>query len=299
MSKISIHSAITGSFSLYFRHILLIALAGVVTGTASWLAMTGPRYVAQSMGIYQQSEELCFIVQENADAQAVVTGVVDHVNRKINAYMDNSPRGLLFLLFIAALFFWFLSSFIHLGFMRLALQLVDKNKSDMHALVSSKDVYLSYIGSAILYGLYAIVIMVGSAMVFVPVFLIISKLSNLSMVIKSIGVLIVAMVMIGVWGYLIRYIMFAYCIIDKRVSARESLHMSAKITAGERMHLFMFLFIMVLVLGVVGGLIKTVFCFRCAEMSLQGLLYMIGMAATATPLMMLMFAKVYRQLTSK
>lgn len=299
MSKISIHGAVTGAFSGYMHHILLVVSAGALVGLVSWVSMVGPRFIAQRMGVYQEvpvTENMMTITRDDAGAQGMVTQVVDRVSTKITVYMENTSKGMLFVLFVLTLVLWLANLFVHLGFMKVILQLVDKNKSALNVLWSVRDIFVSYLGGSILFGLYALVIMVGSSIIFVPLFVLLAKLAHLDAVA---GLILMPLVMIGVWIYLVRYVFFGYCIIDKRVGARDSLHMSAKITAGQRMHVFFFLLVAVLLLGILGSLIKGVFCFRCSELSTQGLLYMVGVSITATPLMMLMLAKVYRQLGGK
>lgn len=299
MSKISIHGAVTGAFSSYLHHIMLVVSAGVLVGLVSWASMVGPRFIAQRMGIYQEvpmAENVMTITRDDAGAQGMVTQVVDRVSSKITVYMENTSKGMLFILFVVMLVLWMASLFVHLGFMKLLLQLVDKNKSSLAVLLSVRDIFSSYIGGSLLFGLYALVIMVGSSIIFVPIFVILAKLAQLDGVA---GLVLMPLVMIGVWIYLIRYVFFGYCIVDKKVGARDSLHMSAKVTAGQRTHVFLFLLVAVLILGLLGSVIKGVFCFRCSDMSMQGLLYMIGISITATPLMMLMMSKVYRQLGAK
>ncbi len=299
MAKLSIHGAISGAFSRYIHHLVLILSASVVVGVVSWVSMVGPRFFAQRMGIYQEipaGESFMSITRDDAGAQGMVTQVVDRVSTKIAVYVDNTSKGMLIALFILVQILWLTSLFIHLGFMKMMLQLVDKDKSALDVLWSVRNIFISYLNGSLLFGIYAIVIMVGSAIVFVPLLVLLAKLTHIN---AAFGLLLVPFVIIGVWVYLVRYVFFGFFIVDKNVGARDSLHMSAKLTDGERIHVFLFLLVAVLVLGLLGSVIKGVFCFRCSDMSVQGLLYMIGVSATATPLMMLMLAKAYRQLGGK
>lgn len=295
MSKISIHSAISGALSVYVHHLVLLLTAGALVGFVGWAAMVGPRMVAQHMGVYQDMP-----VEEESMTEmspdGTVTRVVNRISMKISNYMDTTSKGALLVVFLVMVALWLANMFAHLGLMKLALQLVDKNKGSFETFFSVKQYLLSYISGLLLFGLYALVIMVGSAVVIAPIVVVLVKLAHLS---PWIIMLAVPLVMVGVWGYLIRYILFSYCIIDKNTGARDSLRMSAKITAGERVHLFMFLLVMAVVFGVLFSLIKVTFGFECTGVNMHSLAYMLFISMTVTPLATLMFSKIYRQLGGK
>jgi hypothetical protein len=289
VAKIAIYNAISGAFSLYCKNLLLLVSLGALAGFISWGSLVGPRHLAQKMGM---SQEKVITIQDGSN----VNDVINRVSFKISSYMDTTDKSSLFIIFVTMVALWLLTMFVHLGIIKVALQIIDKGTSSFTTFLSVKQYLLTYIGSSLLFGLYSLVILVGSSLVIVPMFIIIAKIAHLS---AWTALIVMPLVMFGVFGYLLRYVLFSYCIIDKNADAREALMMSATITQDQRMALLGFFFVLFGLFFVGFSLIKVAFGVHTSQATVHSMLYMIGMATVVTPLSILMISRLYRQLTSK
>ncbi len=293
MSKISLYSALSGASALYVKHIILLATLGAISGVVSWSSLVGPRHLARSLGVYQEMPEET--IEITADGSNV-TGIINRTSTKIAHYMDTTSKGSLFLIFLTMVVLWLAAMFVHLGLIKVALQLVDKNKSSFDTFLSVKQYLPTYIGSSLLFGLYSLVVATGSSIVMVPIFIIIAKVAHLS---AWTALIAMPLVVAGAFAYLIRYVLFSYCIIDKNAGVFGALSMSATITQGQRMHLFGFFCVMGVFFYVLFGLIRAAFDIHITTVHMHSILYMVAIYTIVTPLTILMISKVYRQLTSK
>jgi uncharacterized membrane protein len=171
-------------------------------------------------------------------AVALINGVPDYIANLIH---EEAPTAS----FLISVGSWVLSIIVQMGLVRIALRFCDNEKATLGDLFSCVGFFFKYLFASIL---YALIVLVGLILLIVP------------------GI---------IWG--IKFMFYAYLIIDKGMGPIESLKRSSAITRGTKWDLFLFILLLFLI-NILGAL--------CL---------IIGLFATA-PTTMVAFAYVYRRL---
>ncbi|NIT04417.1 hypothetical protein GTO10_05975 [Candidatus Saccharibacteria bacterium] len=143
---------------------------------------------------------------------------------------------------------WVLGILVSLGLIKVVLKFADKKKAEFADLFMVYPMFFQYLFASIVYGL---VTLVGFILLIIPGFI-----------------------------WLIKYSMFGYLMVDRKLGALEALAASGKATEGARLQLFWF--------GIVFAMINF----------FGALLFMVGLLVTI-PVTSLAAAYVYRQLLSQ
>jgi uncharacterized membrane protein len=151
-------------------------------------------------------------------AVLILGGLTVAIPLGLTSYFQDSPTW--------AILFWviyfILSVLVQIGYVRIALDIVDKNKAKVTDLWSGIQLFFSYLIANILYGL---ILFAGLILLVFPMF---------------------------IWQA--RYGFYSYCLVDKNLGPIESLKASAKLTYGAKWEIFAY-FILCYVLMFIGFLL--------------------------------------------
>lgn len=151
-----------------------------------------------SLGWKITKENLWFLV-----GVAAIVGFFSWIPSYINEKIGQNAGSI-----IISTVFYLINTFIAIGTIRIALNLLDKKKAAYSDLLSDDKTFINYVLGSILYGL---IVLAGFILLIVP------------------GI---------IWG--IKYQFYGYLIIDKKMAPVEALKKSAEMTSGLKLELLVF-----------------------------------------------------------
>lgn len=139
----------------------------------------------------------------------IIVGAIGGLLGGINSALSKSDgEAVAFLGFLISLVYFVAMIIMQIGVIKISLNILDDKKPNYGELFSNWDVFGNYLLGSIIYGL---IVFGGMILLIVP------------------GI---------IWG--IRYQMFTYLIVDKKMGALEAIKESSRITKGHRWQLFAF-----------------------------------------------------------
>jgi hypothetical protein len=271
MAKFSIKNAIVYGFSAYFQHVVLVAAVGLTLGLSTWGLQRVPSMVATKMGIHLDAAKIPskgvapVNVAQKVQGQkklAKVKGIRDSlhevgekiggvVSQKAYFYLNNVDKSDILVLALVWLLMFGIWSFLYLGFVRVMLDIKDKNKSSYQQLFSQRKIFWSYIGLLIVWVLLMTCIvlgsMVGGGLLTVLVGIPLSFLGwSGDIVAVSLGGLTAFVVALY---FFTRYAFAFYSLVDKGAGIHKALTSSYELTKGSVLKLILFFFIISIPFG--------------------------------------------------
>ena len=243
MAQVSIKEALKFSFSTYARHIVLFVMVGALIGVSTWAGKMAPRFLAQKLGCMPVMVEREGIITETpagpstAQSDMAVKKVQD-ITSKLTMCLGNAPAHHILILVLCGIMFWFWNMFLFLGAAKLGLTLRDTGKGSIGTIFEARHVFFRWLGASILFGLYAISMVLGMALLTIPLIYVLRMFVHSQPAIAIItGVTTFALV-VGMFFWAVRYIFFGYCLLDNRAKGvRDALSESRNIVKGHSVKL--------------------------------------------------------------
>lgn len=260
MAKFSIKNTVESGLSAFFQHLGLMLMVGLTLGVTQWGYQNVPRMVARKLGVVsiQMPQKLATSVKMENKHNSKLLNTKDtlhNVGEKIGesltakayAHIGTSNKSDLLMIAVVWIVMLLLWIFVLLGTVRVALDIVNKNKSSYSQLFSQSGLMLRYVGLGFVYILLTLCIMLGSSvaggLVGVVVGVPLSLLGFSLLPAYFVG----SFVWIGVTVYfLMRYMLGVYCMVDKNLGIHKSLSCSYELTKGSVVKLLL-LFVLMMI----------------------------------------------------
>jgi hypothetical protein len=229
MSHFSVKEAISFSFSTYRKHFVLLAIASAIIAGALGVCSTSLERIARQSGILYALDTAAIAKKQghSSTLQSITAESFERLKRvPIHFYIS------FLIIFIVGYAFFF---FLMLGYLHICLTLRDTGHASLKLLFASSWLQVKrFVGAAVLYGMSAM----GGCLGVVTFTVLASMMGRFFLSGKSIA-LITPMVCIGlmiaVMVWLMGYMFFGFCILDKpQTGSLEALRMSAMLSQGYR-----------------------------------------------------------------
>ncbi len=294
MSQFSIRQAVGFAGSAYVKHWMVLLAAGLVVGVSHYVREYVPRMVAQKLEIYQQVTVKLDMAEQPVMQQA------HFVLEKISAHLQNTPKHLLLIMLLTLLVCWVLYAFVLCGFIRIVLNIKDKDTAHLGLFLEDTKVIFRAMGTFLIILLYALSMLVGIAFLSVPAVMIIKHLLGVGLMRIMMGM--TSMIVIaGAFGYwLVSYLFPLFCLVDKpQTTIRAALAMGQTLVSGMRIKLLGALFLLAcIIMPISAVIINFLGVFGVASVH-QSLLQQSIASVITAPFGYLYMGFIYRALTEK
>ncbi len=248
MAQVSIKEALKFSFFTYARHIVLFLMVGALVGVSAWAGKMAPRLLAQKLGCMPLIVESEQIVIETPPAPSTAQSdmavkSVQNVTSKLTTCLSNAPVHHVVALVLLALALWFWNMLLFLGVVKLGLTLKDTGKESIATLFEARHVFFRWLGGCILFALYAISMILGMALLTIPLMHVLRMFIPSQAALASLTGVVGFALILGMFFWAIRYVFFGYCLLDNRAhGVRDALSESRKVVKGHAVKLVAALF---------------------------------------------------------
>ena len=268
MAKFSIKETVVYGFNAYAQNLVLMLCVGATIGLATWGTNGVPALVAKQLGVkanvqstgkkgpahpaiphasmYPEktpkvhSSKMAAIHHHLREAGKKIHAVVAE---KAHTYVDHNPTHLLMLFLVWAVMA-LLYLFIHIGVIRIALDVVDNKKTSYERVFSQRALIVPYVGLTVVYMFLIVCIAFGAIIAGVvlggllgmPLGLLLGKTGAAI----GFGVGIVSGLAV-LYKFIMRYVFAFYCLIDKKMGIHKALTCTYELTKGSVLKLILLL----------------------------------------------------------
>jgi hypothetical protein len=270
----SIDRALSDAFGQYCKNWLMLTLAGAIVSSAWLVDHNSVGHLNEVRGFFKHE------LTQSANAQDAWNKVKDFGHSL--GQRQNPARGQ-----YLGLLMWLLVIYLHIGLVRMCMQLTAKGKATFEAFLTGPWDFLKYLGAVSV--LSALVIAFTVSM------------GGLCVLLKWFQLPLSVILMFGftlliIFGvYMLHFAFLEYCVVDKAKGVMGVLGCSKEAVAGNLGHLFGFVVIFAIIRALCGIVLHLVASPLAMMIPLPGFGYFL-VGSVVTPIVAMGYTSVYRQL---